>query len=51
MSNIYFEIERIKDKLKLLKLNVRKYETDEAYKEYCEGVIDAAIKVLEVIKT
>jgi hypothetical protein len=51
MSNIYFEIERIKDKLKLLKLNVRKYETDEAYKEYCEGVIDAAIKVLEVIRT
>lgn len=50
MSNTYFQVDHIKDKLKLLKIDIRKYETDEAYREYCEGVIDAAIKVLEVLR-
>lgn len=32
-----------------LKLFVRKYEEDEEYKEYVEGILDAAKSVLELI--
>jgi hypothetical protein len=49
MSPTYLKVNGIKDRLIELKKEIRKYEEDPEYKEYCEGVIDAAIRVLEVI--
>lgn len=46
----FSQVESIKHALRELRAYVRKYEEDEAYKEYCEGIIDAAISVLGVIR-
>lgn len=48
--SVYTEIEIIKKAIRELKQAVRKYEEDEQYKEYCEGILDAAISVLGVIR-
>ena len=49
MNNTYFAVNGIKDRLILLRQSIRKTEEDEAYREYCEGVIESAIRVLEII--
>jgi hypothetical protein len=48
-STIIPRTEDIIAMLNKLKLEVRKYEEDEAYKEYCEGLIHGAIACLKVM--
>jgi hypothetical protein len=50
--NIPFYVEKVlgvKKSLQSIKIEIRKYEEDEAYKEYCEGIIDAAVSALGLI--
>lgn len=50
MNETYLRIEPIKQQIRDLKLFVRKYEDDENYREYVEGILDAAISVLGIIR-
>lgn len=42
-------VREIRSELSELIRYIRKHEDDEAYKEYCEGIIDAARAALAVI--
>lgn len=49
-ANYYIDRTRlIKNEIRNLKLEIRKHEEDEAYKEYCEGILDAACRCLDII--
>jgi len=43
-------VQRQKTALEQLKKDCRKEIDDELYCEYCEGIIDSAIAILELIK-
>ena len=49
-SYVYTQTELIKRMLREIKQEMRKYEEDDAYREYCEGIIESAIAVLGVIR-
>ncbi len=44
-----FEARRITDHLKKFKSDMRKWEDEVEFREYCEGIIMAAIACLNVI--